>query len=251
MTAAGIRRDRLGPLGAATDEVVDDLVGREALDRLWRRDHVLWSDDPTEISDRLGWLASPGEMAGAAEEIGGVVGGCQAERERGAEPALPRVPADLPLLQGERQHLLADEMQRHGWRCNRLDEAVGPQQQYRRGEQQTGVVGSEQGEVAARAGAPAGASEPLEQRCHRWRRVDLHHMVEVADVDAELERGGGHDHAVGRFGEGLLGLPSFVDAERAVGHEGGHVVGAEQRSQLLGPGPAVDEHETLGALVQA
>ena len=79
MTAAGIRRDRLGPLGAATDEVVDDLVGREALDRLWRRDHVLWSDDPTEISDRLGWLASPGEMAGAAEEIGGVVGGCVAD----------------------------------------------------------------------------------------------------------------------------------------------------------------------------
>ncbi|MEZ5273793.1 MAG: hypothetical protein R2694_16095 [Ilumatobacteraceae bacterium] len=72
-------------------------------------------------------------------------------------------------------------------------------------------------------------------------------MVEVADVDAELERGGGHDRAVGRFGEGLLGLPSFVDAERAVGHEGGHVVGAEQRSQLLGPGPAVDEHETASA----
>ncbi|MCB0971420.1 MAG: hypothetical protein KDA97_07880, partial [Acidimicrobiales bacterium] len=79
MTTVGIRRDHLGPLGATTDEVAADLVGREAVDRLWRRDHVLWSDDPTEISDRLGWLLSPGEIAGAAEEIGAVVGGCLAD----------------------------------------------------------------------------------------------------------------------------------------------------------------------------
>ena len=30
--------------------------------RIWRRDHTLWSDDPTEITNRLGWLDAPQTM---------------------------------------------------------------------------------------------------------------------------------------------------------------------------------------------
>lgn len=32
--------------------------------RLWARDHRLWRDDPTEISNRLGWLDAPERFAG-------------------------------------------------------------------------------------------------------------------------------------------------------------------------------------------
>ena len=26
------------------------------VERIWRKDHTVWKDDPTEIADRLGWL---------------------------------------------------------------------------------------------------------------------------------------------------------------------------------------------------
>ena len=26
------------------------------VERIWRKDHTVWKDDPTEITDRLGWL---------------------------------------------------------------------------------------------------------------------------------------------------------------------------------------------------
>jgi glucose-6-phosphate isomerase len=69
----------LGPLAATVDEVLAELADREAVDRLWRKDHTLWSADPTEIADRLGWLDSPTEMVGALEEIDGFVRSLTAE----------------------------------------------------------------------------------------------------------------------------------------------------------------------------
>jgi transaldolase/glucose-6-phosphate isomerase len=42
----------------------DDLVGR-----VWRRDHTVWKDDPTGISDRLGWLDLPETMADRLREL--------------------------------------------------------------------------------------------------------------------------------------------------------------------------------------
>ena len=79
MSSADVRRARLGPLETKVGEVLADLADREAVSRLWARDHLLWSADPTEISDRLGWLEVAGEMAGAAEELEGFVGGCRAD----------------------------------------------------------------------------------------------------------------------------------------------------------------------------
>jgi glucose-6-phosphate isomerase len=36
--------------------------GAEAIERLFAGDHTLWRDDPTEISDRLGWMPVVGEV---------------------------------------------------------------------------------------------------------------------------------------------------------------------------------------------
>ena len=33
-----------------------ELRQRDVIGRMWRRDHTVWSPDPTEITDRLGWL---------------------------------------------------------------------------------------------------------------------------------------------------------------------------------------------------
>ena len=45
------------------------------VERLWRKDHTVWKDDPTEITDRLGWLTVSdlmheriGELEGFAEQ---------------------------------------------------------------------------------------------------------------------------------------------------------------------------------------
>jgi transaldolase/glucose-6-phosphate isomerase len=54
--------ERLGPLAAATSRARTELAERDAVARLWAADHTLWSDDPTEVSDRLGWLTVVPEM---------------------------------------------------------------------------------------------------------------------------------------------------------------------------------------------
>ncbi|MBX3314409.1 MAG: glucose-6-phosphate isomerase [Actinobacteria bacterium] len=67
--ASGIRRQRLGPLGAEVDATLAGLAERDAITRLWDRDHTLWSEDPTEISDRLGWLEVTADMLAAADRL--------------------------------------------------------------------------------------------------------------------------------------------------------------------------------------
>jgi transaldolase / glucose-6-phosphate isomerase len=58
--ATGLRR--LGRVDDVVHAVLADLTGRNAVQRLWQRDQTLWSDDPTEVADRLGWLSAPEEM---------------------------------------------------------------------------------------------------------------------------------------------------------------------------------------------
>ncbi len=42
----------------------EDVVGR-----IWRQDHTVWKSDPTEITDRLGWLTVTGGMARYTSEL--------------------------------------------------------------------------------------------------------------------------------------------------------------------------------------
>jgi len=66
--AASLReaRDReaefLGPVAAAADAAQAALSGRGATRRIWSLDYTLWGSDPTEISNRIGWLVSPHQM---------------------------------------------------------------------------------------------------------------------------------------------------------------------------------------------
>ena len=61
--------DRLGSLAAAADAALGELVDRDAVSRTWSRDHTLWRDDPTEISDRLGWLTVVPDMAAQLDSL--------------------------------------------------------------------------------------------------------------------------------------------------------------------------------------
>jgi glucose-6-phosphate isomerase len=51
------------PRSELVDPDPGGLSGSQAVRRLFAGDHTLWRDDPTEISDRLGWIPVVGEIA--------------------------------------------------------------------------------------------------------------------------------------------------------------------------------------------
>ena len=59
----------LGKVRATADEAVASLQESDAVARIWFRDHTLWSDDPTEIADRLGWLDVASSMLGEVDDL--------------------------------------------------------------------------------------------------------------------------------------------------------------------------------------
>ena len=59
-------------LGGHIEQVRDGLTGLEkarTIRRMWDRDHTVWKPDPTEISNRLGWLTVPQEMTRKLTEL--------------------------------------------------------------------------------------------------------------------------------------------------------------------------------------
>lgn len=48
--------EHLVGLEDAVEHALGELRERYAVQRVWKRDHTLWQNDPTEVSDRLGWL---------------------------------------------------------------------------------------------------------------------------------------------------------------------------------------------------
>ena len=53
--STGLRTD-LGNYLPEVEAALSDLQRGEVMGRIWRRDHTVWNPDPTEITDRLGWL---------------------------------------------------------------------------------------------------------------------------------------------------------------------------------------------------
>ncbi len=50
-------------------DAVNELVEEHAASRMFAGDYTLWSPDPTEITNRLGWLDEPETMAGALDAV--------------------------------------------------------------------------------------------------------------------------------------------------------------------------------------
>ena len=69
LSAADEAAERLGALALAVDEAIADLGARDTVRRAYERDHTLWQDDPTEVSNRLGWLFSPAQMEHLVDEL--------------------------------------------------------------------------------------------------------------------------------------------------------------------------------------
>ena len=50
------------PLDEAVRSRLDAVERDNVVARIWARDHTVWSSDPTEIADRLGWLTAPTDI---------------------------------------------------------------------------------------------------------------------------------------------------------------------------------------------
>ena len=70
---------RLGALQAAVDQAAQQLTDHHIVRRIWARDHTVWQDDPTEISNRLGWLDIADRLAADLRLIELFVAGVQAD----------------------------------------------------------------------------------------------------------------------------------------------------------------------------
>ncbi|MBI1742970.1 bifunctional transaldolase/phosoglucose isomerase [Candidatus Acetothermia bacterium] len=63
----------LGSYEPAVKTAVKELQTSKVMRRIWAHDYTLWKQDPTEITNRLGWLHSPEVMSAAVNEISAFV----------------------------------------------------------------------------------------------------------------------------------------------------------------------------------
>ena len=59
----------LGPLGPAVGRRLERMQEDQVIARIHAGDHTVWKDDPTEITNRLGWMTLPADMAPVAGEL--------------------------------------------------------------------------------------------------------------------------------------------------------------------------------------
>ena len=91
----------------------------------------------------------------------------------------------------------------------------------------------------------AGAADALQEGRDRARRADLADEIDVADVDAEFERGGRHERLQFAALEPLLGGEPQLLRQAAVMRGDGLFAEAiaEIARDALGHAPRVDEHQ--------
>ena len=59
----------IGENSKLVDETIKKLSDNNVVERIWKKDHTVWSNDPTEISNRLGWLDSVDITGKSVKEI--------------------------------------------------------------------------------------------------------------------------------------------------------------------------------------
>ena len=63
----------LGNKQALIDETLNQIKRDDLISRIWKHDYTIWKPEPTEISNRLGWLHSPDYMKERISEINSFV----------------------------------------------------------------------------------------------------------------------------------------------------------------------------------
>ncbi|MCW0461171.1 hypothetical protein NB717_002239 [Xanthomonas sacchari] len=158
----------------------------------------------------------------------------------------------LPLLAGHLgDELLGEHVQRRIEHAQRIQFAAAHAIQQGRALDQVVARLRKQARLRRAAHRVAGAAGALQERGDRTRRAELADQVDVADVQAQFQRGGGHQHLQLAGLEPALGEQPGLARQAAVMRR--HRLRAEQFAQVprgaLGHAPGVDEHQ--GGAVRA
>ena len=70
----------LGNYASKVEAALDDIQNRDLVKRIWAKDHTVWRPDPTEITNRLGWLTVTDTMR---EQVAGLEAFAQEIRDTG------------------------------------------------------------------------------------------------------------------------------------------------------------------------
>ena len=148
--------------------------------------------------------------------------------------------------------LLGEDVERQRGRVDRV-EAAGVHRGEQRGALDELVAGQRVEAPLRRAGAAVvGAADPLQERRDAARRADLADQLDRADVDAELERRGGHERA--QVAGAQAGLDPVAALLREAAVVRGDDVVAEPLAELvrdaLGQPARVDEHQRGAVLAR-
>ena len=101
------------------------------------------------------------------------------------------------------------------------------------------------------ADAMARAADALEESCDRARRAELADQIDVADIDAELERGGGHHGGECAGFQPLLRVEPLFLGEAAMMRGNAHLAEPVRKlaRDALGHTPCVDENQRGAVLL--
>ena len=69
----------LGEMEAAVNGTQAELAKKKVVERIWQHDHTVWHPQPTEITNRLGWLHTPKNMAAEVARLDQFVADVKAE----------------------------------------------------------------------------------------------------------------------------------------------------------------------------
>lgn len=72
-------QSHLGDYQTVVDAALDEIGDQKIVKRIWEHDHTVWQPDPTELTNRLGWLHSPENMPETIERIMSLVDAVRAD----------------------------------------------------------------------------------------------------------------------------------------------------------------------------
>lgn len=151
-----------------------------------------------------------------------------------------------PLLAGHfGDDLLRQHVQRLAWQHQAVQLATAHAVEQRRAFHQVVAGGREQPALGGAADTVPGTPDPLQEGGDGARRRQLADQLDVADIDAQLQRGGRHQYLQLPGLEALLGIQAQLLGQAAV--VGRHLAAAEafgeEAGDPLGHAPGVDEHQ--------
>ncbi|MCY1272858.1 hypothetical protein D9M70_214520 [compost metagenome] len=151
-----------------------------------------------------------------------------------------------PLLAGHLgHHLLGQHIQRRMGDDQRIQFVAAHAIEQGRALDQVVPRLREQPPLGRAADAVAGAADPLQEGGDAAWRTELADQLHVTDVDAQLQRGGGHQHLELATLEALLGVQAQFPRQAAVvgGHGGSAQALGKMAGDALSQAPGVDENQ--------